>query len=192
MLILASKSPRRSELLQQAGYPFRVVVSEAGELTGGLEPSELVQKNACLKALKVAGEVGDAVPVLGADTVVVADTCIFGKPADRREAKRMLMVLSGREHLVMTGVALVHNGRVYKDTAVTKVFFAPLSEELVERYLDSGEPEGKAGAYAVQGRAAVFIRRLEGSFSNVVGLPLFLVRELAEKAGVDLYGNDGA
>lgn len=194
MLILASKSPRRSDLLKQAEYPFRVVVSDAEELKDStLGPTELVKQNALLKAQAVADMVGSVPAVLGADTVVSLDGEIFGKPQDEADAVRMLQALSGREHTVSTGIALIYKEKVFSAAAETKVFFEKLSPEDIRRYVATGEPMGKAGAYAVQGQAAVFISRVEGSFSNVVGLPLCLVTETARRAGVDLYGkNDGA
>ena len=194
MLILASKSPRRSDLLNQAGYPFLVEVSEADELTdNSLEPQELVMENARLKAQAVYERLKPQYPVLGADTVVALDGEIFGKPKDNKNAAEMLRKLSGKAHYVFTGLALIYQGKVYKDVSATKVFFAELTDAMIERYIASGEPHGKAGAYAVQGRAAAFISRIEGSFSNVVGLPIYLLTETAKKAGVDLYdSNDGA
>lgn len=193
MLILASQSPRRSDLLTQAGYPFKVEVSEAEEINGSdMKPAELVMENARRKALAVYERSKGTFPVLGADTVVSLGGEIFGKPEDRQDAVRMLQTLSGRSHIVSTGIALVVKGKVYQAVEETKVYFSELSEEMIERYVASGEPMGKAGAYAVQGRAAVFISHIEGSFSNVVGLPLYLVTETAKKAGVDLYdGYDG-
>lgn len=193
MLILASQSPRRSDLLTQAGYPFKVEVSEAEEINGSdMKPAELVMENARRKALAVYERSKGTFPVLGADTVVSLGGENFGKPEDRQDAVRMLQTLSGRSHIVSTGIALVVKGKVYQAVEETKVYFSELSEEMIERYVASGEPMGKAGAYAVQGRAAVFISHIEGSFSNVVGLPLYLVTETAKKAGVDLYdGYDG-
>ena len=129
----------------------------------------------------------DVALALGADTVVALSGRIFGKPADEREAREMLAALSGRAHDVLTGIAWCKAGQEFSTVEKTRVFFAPLSEEAIARYVATGEPLGKAGAYAVQGRAAVFVERIEGSFSNVVGLPLHCTAELAKKAGVDLY-----
>lgn len=192
MLILASASPRRQELLRQIGCPFRVVVSQAEELSGGgLSPEDLVKENARRKALMVMPEAA-GLPVLGADTVVALEGEIFGKPKDEGDAICMLERLAGRCHEVYTGLALAVGDRVEQGAARTRVEFSPLSSAEIRRYVATGEPLDKAGAYAVQGRAAVFIPRLEGSFSNVVGLPLHLLVVLAGKAGVDLYGDDGA
>lgn len=192
MIILASASPRRAELLRQIGASFRVAVPAIEELTGSaLPPVELVQENARRKALAMAGEAG-GLPVLAADTVVALGGEIFGKPRDAADAVRMLERFAGRAHEVYTGVALAAREWIETAAARTVVEFAPLTPEVIRRYVATGEPLDKAGAYAVQGRAAVFITRLEGSFSNVVGLPLHLTATLAERAGIDLYDDDGA
>ena len=187
MFILASASPRRRDLLAQIGASFRVEASEAEEMREAKDAEELVLANASIKARAVAAHTG--LPVLGADTVVALNGRIFGKPAD---ARAMLLALSGCRHEVLTGVVWVKAGREFSAVAKTHVFFAPLSEAVIARYVATGEPLGKAGAYAVQGGAAVFVERIEGSFSNVVGLPLHCTAELAKKAGVDLYGVSGA
>ena len=186
MFILASASPRRHDLLTQIGASFRVEVSEVEEVREAKTAEELVRVNALAKARAVAAHA--ALPVLGADTVVALAGRIFGKPADEREAHEMLFALSGRAHDVLTGVAWCRGGQEFSTVEKTRVFFAALSKETISRYVATGEPLGKAGAYAVQGRAAVFVERIEGSFSNVVGLPLHAAAHLAERAGVDLYG----
>lgn len=191
MIILASGSPRRRDLLLQIGASFRVVVSDAAEESGDvLPPEELTVRNASAKALAVAAQQPDF-PVLGADTVVSLDGHIYGKPGGRKDAVRMLSELSGRTHQVTTGIALAVGGRVFTDAAVTEVRFASLSEAEILAYVESGEPLDKAGAYAIQGKAAVFVESLHGSFSNVVGLPLHAAVRLAGKAGVDLYDHYG-
>ena len=192
MFILASASPRRRELLQQIDASFEVKVSSVEEVTGGnLAPAEIVVENAVRKAKAVAEAFpGDA--VLGADTIVFLDGRGYGKPKDGEEAKAMLRALAGREHEVATGIAWVHAGEVFTDVETTRVFFAPLTEEAIDAYVKTGEPLDKAGAYAIQGRAAQFIESIEGSFSNVVGLPLYAVCRLAGKAGVNLYDNHGS
>ena len=192
MFILASASPRRRELLQQIDASFEVKVSSVEEVTrGNLAPAEIVVENAVRKAKAVAEAFpGDA--VLGADTIVFLDGRVYGKPKDGEEAKAMLRALAGREHEVATGIAWVHAGEVFTDVETTRVFFAPLTEEAIDAYVKTGEPLDKAGAYAIQGRAAQFIESIEGSFSNVVGLPLYAVCRLAGKAGVNLYDNHGS
>lgn len=189
MFILASASPRRKELLEQIGCCFRIETADIEEAGGeGMAPSELVMKNAHLKAAAVAALHPD-IPVLGADTVVSLDGNIYGKPRDREHAIEMLTSFSGRAHQVMTGIALAWQGRIWQAYETTEVVFAPLSAASITRYVDTGEPVDKAGAYGIQGRAAVFIEQIRGSYSNVVGLPLHCLDGLARKAGIDLYGN---
>lgn len=192
MLILASASPRRQALLRQIGASFRVMATQAEELTGSaLSPEDLVSENARRKAMAALSAAGGA-PVLAADTVVALEGMIFGKPRDAEDAVQMLARLSGRSHEVCTGVAVAVGGRMEVAVEKTVVTFAPLTMERIRRYVATGEPLDKAGAYAVQGRAAAFIVRIEGSFSNVVGLPLHLTATLAERVGIDLYDDDGA
>ena len=191
MIILASASPRRRELLEQIGCCFRVVVSEAEEkMSQELSLQELVLHNAGLKA-RAAAVLEPELPVLGADTVVSLDGHIYGKPEDTNEAVQMLRSLSGRTHEVSTGIAFVKDGRLWQAVETTRVSFAELSEEEIVRYAECGEPDDKAGAYAIQGRAAVFIEGIHGSYSNVVGLPLHCVAALAIKAGINLYDDYG-
>ena len=189
MIILASASPRRKELLEQIGCCFRIETADTEEAGGeGMTPSELVMKNAHLKAAAVAALHPD-ISVLGADTVVSLDGNIYGKPRDREHAIEMLTSFSGRAHQVMTGIALAWQGRIWQAYETTEVVFAPLSAASITRYVDTGEPADKAGAYGIQGRAAVFVEQIRGSYSNVVGLPLHCLDGLARKAGIDLYGN---
>lgn len=189
MIILASASPRRKELLEQIGCCFRIETADTEEASGeGMTPSELVMKNAHLKAAAVAALHPD-IPVLGADTVVSLDGNIYGKPRDREHAIEMLTSFSGRAHQVMTGIALAWKGCIWQAYETTEVVFAPLSAASITRYVDTGEPADKAGAYGIQGRAAVFVEQIRGSYSNVVGLPLHCLDGLARKAGIDLYGN---
>jgi septum formation protein len=174
MLVLASGSPRRQELLQRAGISFvarPVEVDEALRL--GENASAYVQRLAREKAQACPAAPGDL--VLGADTVVVVDEEILGKPTDAADAARMLRLLSGREHLVRTGICLRSSSGLIEDVETTRVRFVPLSPGEVERYVASGEPMDKAGAYAIQGLASKFIDRVEGCYFNVVGLPVALV-----------------
>ena len=191
MFILASGSPRRKELLDQIGASFTVLVSNAAEESGDvLELEKLVVRNAAAKARAVA-DVHPELPILGADTVVSLDGHTYGKPQDKVDACRMLTELSGRTHEVSTGMAFVKNGKIYTDVVTTRVTFAAMTAAEIVQYAETGEPFDKAGAYAVQGKAAVFIEKIDGSYSNVVGLPLYGLTRLARKAGVDLYGNHG-
>lgn len=189
MIILASASPRRKELLQQIGCCFEIAVSEAEEVAGcDLSPAELTMKNAYLKAAAVARQYPE-LPVLGADTVVSLEGNIFGKPRDKEHAREMLTLFSGRTHEVTTGIAFAWQGRFWQAYETTEVTFAPLSAAEITRYIDTGEPADKAGAYGIQGRGAVFVEKIRGSYSNVVGLPLHCLYSLARKAGIELYGN---
>ncbi len=178
-VILASSSPRRSELLQQIGVGFTVVPSEFKELTHADAPQDLVVINALGKAKQVASTMPSGI-VLGADTVVVLGNDILGKPQDRHNAQIMLERLSGRWHEVVTGVALVDakTGRELADAVTTRVHMRPITPGELSSYLDTDEPYDKAGAYGIQGMAARFIDRIEGCYSNVVGLPLSRLCEL--------------
>jgi septum formation protein len=174
MLILASQSPRRSEILRQAGIAFVVKPANVDESLHPGEPVEsYVRRVAKLKAIAVEAAAGDV--VLGADTVVVIGREILGKPRDQADAARMLERLAGREHEVINGICFRRGIELLHDRAVTRVSFAPLTHEEIELYVASGEPMDKAGAYAIQGLASKFIERIDGSYTNVVGLPIELV-----------------
>ncbi len=174
MLILASESPRRREILERAGLEFDVCVAGVDEsAAAGESPDEHVRRLARAKAEAVSLPQGGI--VLGADTVVVVDGKILGKPADPEDAIRMLRLLAGRWHEVVTGVCLRAGSQVIVDAETTRVRFAPLGEDEIRNYAASGEPMDKAGAYAIQGLASKFIDRIEGCYFNVVGLPMALV-----------------
>lgn len=174
-LVLASASPRRRELLEAAGWRVRV-------RPAGIDETPLPSESASAYVLRLARAKAAAVSslgvILGADTTVELDGDLLGKPRDDAEARAMLVRLSGRAHRVHTGVCLRQAGREAAAVETTVVVFAPLTAADVDAYVASGEPRGKAGAYAIQGRAACFIPRIEGSYSNVVGLPLALVWRL--------------
>ena len=172
--VLASASPRRAELLRAAGFDFDVIpgTADEGRLPGEL-PEDYVRRVAEAKAATVRERVAD-LPVLAADTIVIVGETILGKPTDEADARRMLSLLSGRTHLVMTGVTLA-NGGIRTEIEVTSVEFETLSTHEIEWYATSGEPSDKAGAYAIQGLASRYVRRISGSYSNVVGLPVALV-----------------
>ncbi len=182
MLILASASPRRKELLTQAGFTFEVRAAHLNEDPRPEEdPIAYVTRLAREKAQAVfdAGGNAEAV-VLGADTTVTLDNHMLGKPEDAADAARMLRMLSGRTHRVITGVAVVTARRVEVAAEVTGVRFRTLSDEEIAAYVATGEPMDKAGAYGIQGRAARWIPRVEGCYFNVVGLPLALVTTMLE------------
>jgi septum formation protein len=185
MLVLASRSPRRREILQQAGIPFIVRPIEIDEtpLPGETARNYVTRiarekAGAATAGLMVAGDI-----VLTADTTVVMQDEILGKPSDAADARRMLRTLSGRRHEVLTGICLRSAGHVIEDCAETSVWFVPLSSAEIQEYVASGEPMDKAGGYAIQGLASKFIQRIEGCYFNVMGLPIAMVyRHLRERA----------
>ena len=182
-LFLASKSPRRRELLKRLGRPFRVIPHKADEfLPHGLSPHEAAEALAVRKAESVASQVRDGL-VLGADTLVSVGEQVIGKPTSRAHAIEILKTLSRQPHLVITGVCLldVQTGRRRVASECTKVRMRPMSREEIEAYVDSGEPIGKAGAYAIQESGDKYVKTVEGSFTNVIGLPLELVSRLLKE-----------
>lgn len=184
-LYLASRSPRRRDLLQQIGVTFTPVVVEVDETRHCSEsPEAFVQRVSVEKARAGQSVVRNDLPVLGADTAVVLGERILGKPADRREALAMLAALSDTTHRVVTGVALAQGDREAVRVSDTLVTFRQLSVRECISYWNSGEPLDKAGAYAIQGLAAVFVARIEGSYSGVVGLPLYETCELLRDFGI--------
>ncbi|EKU70983.1 nucleoside triphosphate pyrophosphatase [Selenomonas sp. F0473] len=191
MFILASASPRRRDLLRQIGARFAAVASGAEESLREAPPRDAVVHNALAKAEAVAAAYPEHA-VLGADTAVVIAGNVFGKPKNPADARHIIELLAGRRHEVCTGVAWIYRGRAYTDVAVTAVQFAPMSAAEIARYIATGEPMGKAGGYAIQGRAAMYIEEIHGSYSNVVGLPLQAVAALAREAGISLFEDDAA
>jgi len=186
-LILASASPRRKELLEQIGVQFSVHAMDIDESVLEDEtPSAYVERLAREKASAAQVQFPDAV-VLAADTTVTLGDQILGKPQSREDAVAMLNALSGETHRVMTGVALSSAEGVFSRCVTTEVTFKPLPEELIERYVDTGEPMDKAGAYGIQGKAAVLVNDIRGSYSNVVGLPLAETAELLEAGQVAFW-----
>lgn len=180
-IILASASPRRKELLATAGVEFEVLVSDADEtIPEGTLPVDAAMLTAEKKALAVAGKCTGAV-VIGADTIVVLDGRILGKPKDEADAKAMLRFLSGREHEVITGVCLTDGAKTKKFAKVSKVRFYELTDEEIAAYVATNEPMDKAGAYGIQGRGCVLVESIEGDYFNIVGLPVAAtVRALAD------------
>jgi septum formation protein len=175
ILVLASASPRRAELLTAAGFTFIVRPVDADESAEpGESPEAYVRRAALVKSLAAGPPPADTV-ILAADTIVLIDGVRLGKPADDRDAARMLALLSGRTHEVLTAITLSHRTGRTVDVARTAVTFNLLPPHVIEGYVASGEPQGKAGAYAIQGLASRFVTRIDGSYSNVVGLPVELV-----------------
>lgn len=182
MLVLASRSPRRQEILANAGIPFSVRPADVDETPlPGEPPRDHAVRLAREKAMAVQARPGEV--VLGADTIVVVDGEILGKPSSPADAVRMLALLSGRIHEVVTGVCLRSERATVCDAEVTRVRFLPLGQEEIDGYVQSGEPMDKAGAYAIQGLAGKFIDRIEGCYFNVVGLPLALVWKRLQEVG---------
>lgn len=198
MIYLASASPRRRELLKQIGVRFEVLLLRAHPSRTdvdetphpGEDPRDYVLRLACAKA-----ETGNMAsrtrrlpvyPVLAADTTVTLDGAIIGKPADREEAEATLARLAGRRHEVLTAVAMAFDDQLEVKLSASSVEFAPLDTSAIKRYVASGESHDKAGAYAIQGRAAAFVSRLEGSYSGVMGLPLCETTQLLQKFGIEV------
>ena len=185
-IVLASSSPRRREILSALGLSFETRPSDVDESLRNGEPAfEAAERLAREKASAVAGGAPDAL-VVAADTLVVLDGEALGKPKDRADARRTLSRLAGRAHEVVTGVALARNGRLVSGRDVTRVHFAAMTPAEVDAYVASGEPDDRAGSYAIQGIGGLFVVRVEGSPSNVVGLPVRLLYTLAAELGVNL------
>lgn len=190
-IILASSSPRRRELLSQAGIPFTVMPADVDEVNAELseKPERMAEQLAYLKASAVAKKIDKGL-VLGADTIVVCAGEVFGKPADRTEARRMLTALNGREHQVITGIALLDAAKGTQKIGheVTKVRFSQLLPDEIEAYINSEEPFDKAGSYAVQGRGALMVEGIEGCYTNVVGLPLRKLYMMLKEFDIQVLG----
>ena len=191
MIILASKSPRRKELLENAGFDIRILVSDADENIDEDNPIELVKKLSYIKAKAVYDEISKKVSdslseqtkvcekaedryiVLGADTVVYANGEILGKPKDKEDARRMVKMYSGAYHSVYTGFSLISSdGKIVSDYCETKVFVYDMSDDEIEEYISTDEPYDKAGAYGIQGLFGKYVEKIEGDYNNVVGLPV--------------------
>lgn len=187
-LILASSSPRRAELLKQIGLDFEIRAGNVDETPlPGLSPPELVRYLAEKKAAAVARQLNDGI-VIAADTVVVWQGLLLGKPLDEDDAFAMLSRLQGSVHEVFTGIALAcaRGGKSLVGHEQTRVFFRAIGEDEIRRYIAGGEPLDKAGAYGAQGRGAVFIKRLEGCYTNVVGLPLARLSLMLKEFGINV------
>ena len=189
-IILASASPRRRELLSQAGIPFVVKPSQVEEKITVKEPGQAVEELSLLKCRDIYAQTTGDVAVIGADTVVAAEGRILGKPADKEEAVSMLTMLQGKQHEVYTGVTVLvreegkENIRTFHEK--TEVYFYPMTEEEIRGYVDTEEPMDKAGAYGIQGKSAIFIRQIWGDYNNVVGLPLARLYQECRKMGLEI------
>jgi septum formation protein len=186
-IVLASASPRRATILRALGVRFRVQPADVDEtLAPGEDAAGAAERLARAKASAIADS---AVPVLAADTLVVCDDEILGKPRDPADAARMLRRLRGRSHQVVTGVCVRRGADLWSEVDSTRVTFAPMTEAEIAWYVGTGEPLDKAGAYHVDGRGSLFLESVEGSPSNVAGLPVRLLRNLLREAGLGLGGN---
>ncbi len=187
-LVLASGSPRRIELLKMLGCKFRIIPSKVEEkINPQLSPIQNIKRLSRLKALDVALKVSEGI-VIAADTDVVLNGEILGKPKNKKEAREMLKKLSGKEHQVITGLAVVDakTKKLLQDVVITKVKFRKLSDALIDKYIATGETLDKAGAYGIQGKGALLVESIRGDYFNVVGLPLNTLNQLLEKFGVSL------
>ena len=184
-IVLASTSPRRRELMKRLSVPFEVIPPHGIEETQEGDPREVVTWNASAKAEKVASGLNDGL-VIGADTVVVVGDTILGKAECPRGAIVMLESLRGRMHMVLTGIAVEDAGTGRRESAVveTKVWMHPLTDDEISEYVSTDEPLGKAGGYAIQGAGGTIVERIEGSYENVVGLPIERLRQLLDKFGL--------
>lgn len=185
MIILASGSPRRQELLKKLCNDFKIEVCNAAEIETAENPTEVAIKNATIKAETVARDFPNDI-VIGADTIVVLNGKIFGKPHGEKGAFEMLKTLSNKKHEVITGLAICKGGKTFTTFEVTEVYFGAMTDEEILSYVATGEPLDKSGSYALQGGAAKFIEKINGDWSNVVGLPLYRLRMLAKSAGIVL------
>ncbi len=189
-LVLASGSPRRQEILRQLGVEFQVMQSHADEtFPKGCLPGQAAVLMALQKARDVIARIDFPAVVIGADTIVVLDREIMGKPADARQAAEMIRKLSGKEHAVITGIAAADNtnGAELTDYQTTIVRMKSISPDRIRKYVATGEPYDKAGAYAIQGKASVFIDSINGCYFNVVGLPVTKLDSMLRSMGIDLF-----
>lgn len=192
-VILASKSPRRREILENLGVKFTVVTADTDESSNIQNPEELVKELAYRKANAVKEKLisedkftSDTL-IIGCDTVVAKDSLILGKPKNRNNAKEMLLTLSGDSHKVLSGLTLITEKRELSCCETTYVYFDKLTEDELESYIDSGECDDKAGAYGIQGLASRFIKRIDGCYFNVVGLPVNLLHRMSKEIGTDVF-----
>ena len=184
-LILASQSPRRRELLEKCGIPFICEPADIDEtITEGNDLSDEIRRLSRRKAEAVLALHPDAV-IIGSDTIVAVDGKVLGKPQDRNEAREMLQMLSGNTHQVITGLCVISSSRCFQDVSVSHVTFAPLSSDEIDAYVSSGECDDKAGAYAIQGLGMMLVKKIDGDYYNVVGLPITrVVREMQDMLGI--------
>jgi len=188
-IILASASPRRKDLLKTVGLKFDVIPSEIEEdIENQPFSNDLIEELALEKVLDVSNKVDCPAIIIGSDTVVVVDDKILGKPKDNDDAFNMLKLLSGRSHRVISAIAVydTETQKVVRDSVTSEVLFREISEDEIQSYINSGEPADKAGAYAIQGKAALFVKSINGCYSNIVGISVYKVYEILKEFGVKL------
>lgn len=188
-LILASASPRRKELLENLGYEFQIIPADIDEtVNGSKSPEEIVKELALQKASHIANNIDYPAVIIGSDTIVVIDNTILGKPENTEDAYKMLKLLSGRSHQVISGIAIIDtsNNNKIVESASSDVYFRPISEKEITDYISTKEPMDKAGAYAIQGLASTFIEKINGCYNNIVGLPLFKVTRALKEFDLDI------
>lgn len=183
-LILASASPRRRDILATAGYTYEVVASDALEIDSGASPDDIVMQNALAKAREVSARVGEGKVVLGADTIVCLGDTVLGKPKNREDAFLMLRSLSGSTHTVKTGYAVVFDGGEKCGVCTTEVKFSELTDGEINAYIDTKEPNDKAGSYAVQEKACLFVESFSGDYFNIIGLPIAQIYPMLKELGI--------
>lgn len=192
-IVLASKSPQRKKLFEQLGLEFEILVSDIEEnLDLNLSPEEVARTLAYQKAKNVADKVGKEALVIGSDTIVVIENEILGKPSCEDDIYDMLRKLSGNTHRVITGICAIDtsNDSSIVDNSISYVKMREISDDEIKSYIDSKEPFGKAGSYAVQGLGAIFIEKIEGSYSGIVGLPVFDLDRILKRYGIDVLGEN--
>ena len=181
MLVLASKSPRRREILSDAGYRFKVITADTDETVSGLSPEDTVMTLSRRKALAVRPLCSPEDVIIAADTLVFFGDRVLGKPRDRRDAYRMLKELSGSSHRVLTGITVVRGNKEITEYDETRVIFNELSDGEIQRYIEECNPRDKAGAYGIQELGDSFVRRIDGDYNNVVGLPLYRLEKILKE-----------
>ena len=180
-IILASQSPRRKEIMETAGYDFEIIVSNAEEkIEENLTPEEVAKSLSLQKAQAVAKDNSDKI-VIGADTIVVLGDEILGKPKDREDAYKMLKNLSGKTHIVYTGIAVICGEKIVNEAVATEVEFYELSDEEINAYIDTNECNDKAGSYGIQGRGCLLVKGIKGDYFNVVGLPIATLSKIIKE-----------
>lgn len=187
-IILASSSPRRKELLSLIGLSPEIMVPNLDEkMQPGESVADFMRRVSRQKAESIYRDDFYDIPIIGADTIVVLGRTVMGKPINRQDAFNMLKTLANNVHEVITGLAILYRGKTHFDLAVTRVYFTDISGEEIDSYLDSGEYRDKAGAYGIQGKASVFIEKIEGCYFNVVGFPLHLFYKMLKQIGIEIY-----